>query len=112
MRLPRMTTRRWMVTVVMIALLMGGRVRLKRRSDDFMVRSQDHSRRTSYYHLYTLGVDEHLRATVEPQKRSASEDRKAHLLGVIAFHEAMARKYEHAARYPWLPVEPDPPEPE
>jgi hypothetical protein len=27
------------------------------------------------------------------------------------YHEAMSRKYEHAARYPWLPVAPDPPEP-
>ena len=27
-------------------------------------------------------------------------------------HAAMAHKYEHAARYPWLPVEPDPPEPD
>jgi hypothetical protein len=24
----------------------------------------------------------------------------------------MASKYEYASRYPWLPVEPDPPEPE
>ncbi len=24
----------------------------------------------------------------------------------------MAQKYEYAASYPWLPVEPDPPEPE
>jgi hypothetical protein len=24
----------------------------------------------------------------------------------------LAAKYKHAARYPWLPVEPDPPEPE
>jgi hypothetical protein len=26
-------------------------------------------------------------------------------------HRAMAEKYYHAARYPWLPVAPDPPEP-
>jgi hypothetical protein len=26
-------------------------------------------------------------------------------------HESMAVKYERAARYPWLPVDPDPPEP-
>jgi hypothetical protein len=25
-------------------------------------------------------------------------------------YAALARKYERAARYPWLPVEPDPPE--
>jgi hypothetical protein len=27
-------------------------------------------------------------------------------------HTLLARKYERAACYPWLPVEPDPPEPE
>jgi hypothetical protein len=27
------------------------------------------------------------------------------------YHAALRRKYERAARYPWLPVEPDPPEP-
>jgi len=30
----------------------------------------------------------------------------------IAYHAAMQRKYEDAARRPWLPVEPDPPPPE
>ena len=28
------------------------------------------------------------------------------------YHEAMIVKYERATRYPWLPVAPDPPEPE
>jgi hypothetical protein len=27
------------------------------------------------------------------------------------YFEALQRKYERAARYPWLPVAPDPPEP-
>jgi hypothetical protein len=27
------------------------------------------------------------------------------------YHEQMAKKYARAASYPWLPVEPDPPEP-
>jgi hypothetical protein len=30
----------------------------------------------------------------------------------LAYFTAMKDKYEHAARYPWLPVPPDPPEPE
>ncbi|MFI5454449.1 MAG: hypothetical protein ACHRXM_03275 [Isosphaerales bacterium] len=30
----------------------------------------------------------------------------------IAYHEAMIKKYTHAARYPWLPVPSDPPETE
>jgi hypothetical protein len=29
-----------------------------------------------------------------------------------AWHAALAEKYRHATLYPWLPVEPDPPEPE
>jgi hypothetical protein len=28
------------------------------------------------------------------------------------YHKAMAAKYARAERYPWLPVAPDPPEPE
>ncbi len=27
------------------------------------------------------------------------------------YHDAMRIKYERAARYPWLPIEPDPPDP-
>ena len=30
---------------------------------------------------------------------------------LFEWHESMARKYEHAARYPWLPVAPDSPPP-
>jgi hypothetical protein len=29
-----------------------------------------------------------------------------------AYHAAMLRKWKRAADYPWLPVEPDPPEPQ
>jgi hypothetical protein len=31
---------------------------------------------------------------------------------LATYRAAMVRKYRHAAGYPWLPVEPDPPEPE
>jgi hypothetical protein len=30
---------------------------------------------------------------------------------LFQWHLSMARKYEHAGRYPWLPVAPDTPEP-
>ena len=39
------------------------------------------------------------------QELTADEGRRAE------YHAALARKYRHAARYPWLPVEPDPAEP-
>jgi hypothetical protein len=31
---------------------------------------------------------------------------------VAEYHARLRRKYEHAARYPWLPVEADPPPPD
>ncbi|HWE35692.1 MAG TPA: hypothetical protein VG406_03905 [Isosphaeraceae bacterium] len=33
------------------------------------------------------------------------------LLRKAAFHRELAQKYEQAARHPWSPVAPDPPEP-
>jgi hypothetical protein len=47
MRLPRMTTRRWMVAVAVVGLLMGG-YRLKQRHDDFLSRAQYHAGRGTF----------------------------------------------------------------
>ena len=46
MRLPRMTTRRWMIAVLVFGLGMGamvGGVRLKRRRDSFLARARFHA---------------------------------------------------------------------
>ena len=136
MRLPRMTTRRWMVAVAVMGLLMGGvvgGVRLKRRHDYFLNLVEFHvqlerqyvpwecaarnSLQQSDLTLNFLEAARHaesndgvelgiLRPAVEWERQSATRFAQA-----IAYHAAMARKYRHAARYPWLPVEPDPPEP-
>ena len=34
------------------------------------------------------------------------------MCGLRDYHAAMKAKYERLARYPWLSVEPEPPEPE
>ena len=36
----------------------------------------------------------------------------AHNSTLVRYHEQLQRRYESAARQPWVPVEPDPPEPE
>lgn len=61
-------------------------------------------------------------ASASPKDRQASAEvnvREAWLRGVAgrieknAHHYRMLKeKYEHAARYPWLPLDPDPPVPE
>jgi hypothetical protein len=126
-----------MVAVAVAGLLMGGIVggfRLKRRHARFVSRLQFHAkweqswrreeipvrealrRRDQLMRLVEerrhLGYNsrpdvEKLRSMVEPQRQNAIR-----LSRMIAYHAAMARKYEDAARYAWLPVEPDPPEPE
>jgi hypothetical protein len=45
------------------------------------------------------------------QKAARSREAAADCATKAARCAALARKYERAARYPWLPVEPDPPEP-
>jgi hypothetical protein len=98
MQFPRMTTRRWMVAVAVVALLLGGIVgvyRLRRWHDGFVYRAQWHSR---------------IVVTLRTRWRVAPNDPVPPRL--IVYYRSLASKYQHAARYPWLPVEPDPPEPE
>ena len=103
MRLPRMTTRRWMVVVAAVGLLMGGAIvgyRLKQWHSFFVARAQHHARMEAAFSSFggTLSAhSKHIRASV-------SEN--------LGYHVAMARKYRHAARFPWLSVAPDPPEPQ
>ena len=116
MRLPRMTTRRWMVTVAVavIGLTIGGGVWLKQRRDYFLSLAQSHQKEVASSTArgealkarfgYTSGmkIEEILHLHRDYDRMM---DRADH-------HESLARKYERAARQPWLPVEPDPPEPD
>jgi hypothetical protein len=125
-----------MVAVAIVGLWMGGIVggyRLKRRHDVLLSHYRYHRR------LSDLGIaqqclvrdsaqiDDRITDRLEGrrggldmqlglswfQRPRVDTDRQtvARLLGITAYHAAMARKYGRAARYPWLPVEPDPPPP-
>jgi hypothetical protein len=106
MRLPRMTTRRWMVAVGIVGLLMSTALsgyRLKQRRDDYLSRAQLHSAE-----FFMRAHKTHLIIRTH-RNRDDYLDTQCLISG---YHAAMASKYRHAALYPWLPVEPDPPEPE
>lgn len=135
MRLPRMTTRRWIVVVVIVGLLMVG-VRLEQRRRLFLSRAQVHEQRAAsdpklesrerkicaeypvlIAELERLQRDkdrEPARPRLEILKVGLDRSRRnlARWANRFAYYEAMAHKYQHAARYPWLAVEPDPPPPE
>jgi hypothetical protein len=122
MRLPRMTTRRWMIAAAIVGLLMGGCIggyRLKRWHEHFLDRARYHASmemahwKSEYAHrelgLQHFGFDPGSKA-VRAVRAKALRD-IAFFSITAGYHAEMARKYEYAARRPWLPVELDPPEP-
>ena len=113
MPLPRMTTRRWMVAVAIVALLISGGLRLKQRRDYFLSLARSHERKMPS----STAEGKALRSLFGSTSRMSGEaimllrrdfDR---MMDRADHHAALVRKYRRAARYPWLPVEPDPPEP-
>jgi hypothetical protein len=94
MKLPglRFTVRRLMVVVAIVAIVFGVAELMKRRSMAFRLKAASHQRG-----LVIIG-----------SHRYYSDASPA----VAEYHMKLVEKYEHAARYPWLPVEADPPEPE
>lgn len=141
MRRPRMTIRVWMLAMAVIAVAMSGLVGARAIWQYFMAlhRVQYHAgwegtmrwldrvapeqsqaiaetmdqleklqRITSDARLH-----EEIRATLEQSRAALDQYRRfqAGSLRLKEYHAAMVRKYQYVARFPWLPVEPDPPEP-
>jgi hypothetical protein len=96
----RMTTRRWMVGIAIVGLVLGGSIggyRLKRRRDGLLQQAR-FNEDCVRMHVGLLSVQ--MGTPLEPLLREA-----------IAYEAAMVRKYERAACFPWLAVERDPPRP-
>jgi hypothetical protein len=81
---PRFTMRWLMVAVAIVALGLGILAELHRRSARFAQIAWHHE--------------------IEADICSSTTKAQHHL--------DLTRRYQHAARYPWLPVAPDPPEPQ
>jgi hypothetical protein len=91
---PRFTVRSLMFAVAVLAVLLG----LILAYPDWADRRRARFERTGYKHAWTY----------EAFGRSPS-------LGDVrrlAYHDLMRKKYHNAVRYPWMPVMPDPPEPQ
>jgi hypothetical protein len=102
MRFPRMTTRRWMLAVLVVGLL----CLLEHRRREFESLAAYHGSKVIRIVVRYQSTDgtwywKH-RGTFLTRAQVEEAD----------WHAALAERYGHAARYPWLPVEPDPPPPE
>jgi hypothetical protein len=99
--MPRLSIRILMALVMIAGLILAVAVMLK-RSSDFRVLAQEQEEAE----LTSMGYADDARGEGGDPQRVARGEQMA------AFHRRLRIKYERAARYPWLPVDPDPPEPE
>jgi hypothetical protein len=108
-----MTTRRWMIVVAVVAVLIGVPLEMNRRSRRFARLALSHANVAMEHFSWILvfGGDPPPLDDVPPAGLGPA--RYLHRAKTLMlYHQALKRKYERATRLPWLPVEPDPPEPE
>jgi hypothetical protein len=98
----RFTLRRMMVAVAISGLLLGGATSLQNRRQRFLERARAINMSNHLGVPPVIGYDKKRDLILLGWDRQERED--AHIA-------ALKRKYEYAARYPWLPVAPDPTEP-
>jgi hypothetical protein len=107
MRLPRMTTRRWMIAVAIFAVGLATVAHFRG-----LVLRQRAAYHEKIEKLVTASVGDLAPAAMWP--KAAQVRAKAAVRANAAIRDRHARlkeKYWRAAHHPWLPVEADPPEP-
>jgi hypothetical protein len=97
----RISIRMLMALVAIAAFAMAG-VMMVRRSNEFraITEEQADAERASMEY-----ADDARGERGDPQRVARGEQ-------MATYHRGLRIKYERAARYPWLPVAPDPPEPD
>jgi hypothetical protein len=128
MRLPRMTTRRWMIAAAVVAVAFWGlHVRRQREAERRLVQKYEHKAQFNeemVQMLMTGHVQELERSITcklapgpgehDPFPSLSIESSRNFILGFkrqAAYFRQLAKKYEYAASHPWEPVTPDPPRP-
>jgi hypothetical protein len=113
MRMPQFTIRRLMV-LVMIAGLALGAESMRRRSHAYRARAAQCGQwvavNKAMIGSIALGGTNPGVSAQETRRRIEAEEKSARRRA--EHYQRLESKYERAARYPWLPVEPDPPMPE
>jgi CO/xanthine dehydrogenase FAD-binding subunit len=110
---PRFTVRRLMVVVAVVAVIVGVE-RLYERRIAFLLLASEHARLEDRAQKLSGSMSDTATLNEAKGNDDAAEGwrRRASFQDVEAISRGlMRRKYERAARNPWLPLEPDPPKP-
>jgi hypothetical protein len=115
MRLPRMTTRRLMIAVAVLSLMLGGEAAHRRWapiSKVYRAKARVSAVRALLVECEVVNYSFMRKSSSrsDPANRRDAE-RYARWNRLIAHHRALEKKYERIASRPWLHIEPDPPEP-
>jgi hypothetical protein len=113
----RFTIRRMMVAVAIAGVLFGATKAYQRLTR--ALQNEEWEKKYFWKVAYPSLAKRHEiseKAADALAHRFLSNPESAHLIPAYLilrdYHAALRSKWEHAARYPWLPVEPDPPEPD
>jgi hypothetical protein len=92
-----------MVAVAIAALAIGVGVEGERRRQRFARLARQHAVARDELHRFLRIVPPSSEVEFFGDRRSIS--------ALVGYHGRLKEKYEEAARHPWFPVEPDPPQP-
>jgi hypothetical protein len=111
---PRFTLSRMMVAVMTIGVLLAIPGEMERRSSKFLDLARSHSVKAAGCGIQDLSMIIYRWREVSESpdgKEPLSPAETKRIMDTGWYHKAMETKYRRAARFPWLPVWPDPPEP-
>jgi hypothetical protein len=115
MRVPRMTTRRWALVVAVLSLILGAEAAYRRwatTSKVYRAKARVAAVRAILVECEVVDDSFVRRSSPRPDPDDPRDgDRRARWDRLIAHHRALQEKYDRIASRPWLPIEPDPPEP-
>ena len=114
MPLPRMTTRRWMILVALLAVGLGWGLHLDRLEREYQSRTLEFSRKVGESEADLALLETRLKLRfprMTPAEEAATRLEIRKLAEDVAYYKRMHLKYKRAHRRPWLPVPPDPPKP-
>ncbi len=129
MRLPRMTTRRWTVLILILGIALRGWIQVGRWRDlreQYEFQAEWHQELAENPRQFADRTNDQWRSDcgkVDERNKTGQVMLAGHpavlshppdpatARRLVDRYLLLSRKYERAARYPWLPVEPDTPVP-
>jgi hypothetical protein len=114
--LPRMTTRRWMVAIAIVAALLAVKVHLSHVVDHYIDiaefhESQSHAVAGARHWSGPLDGDTNISIGCLGCGPDGDEELKGRDLAIFLWHKKLSKKYQTAALGPWISVPADPPKP-